>query len=146
MVRQHHLNLRTMSNADPPAGCVLIAEDQVDLRANLAAFLRMEGFHVLEAADGREAWSLVQKSAPDVIISDMGMPEADGLWLLQQMREHPELGQIPLIFLTAWADRANVQKGLDMGAADYITKPFQIAQVLDSINRQLAKRKTGGTD
>lgn len=118
---------------------ILVVEDQADLRDNLADFLRLENFFVDAASSGREALDLMEETCPDLVLSDISMPEGDGLWLVKELKKNPVFCHIPVIFLTAWADRSNVRRGMEMGAADYITKPFQIEEVLGAVHAQLAK-------
>jgi DNA-binding response OmpR family regulator len=118
---------------------ILVVEDQDDLRENLSEFLRMENFHVNVASTGREAIELMEDAKPDIVLSDISMPDGDGLWLIHEFKKHPEYCHIPVIFLTAWADRENNRKCMDLGAASYITKPFQIEEILGAIRSQLAK-------
>jgi DNA-binding response OmpR family regulator len=110
-------------------GTILIAEDQLDIRENLVEFLTMEGYQVLQAADGKEAYCLALTKRPDLIISDMAMPTWDGMRLLGELRENSTLADIPVIILTAWADQDFKREALTDGAADYLTKPFSLEQI-----------------
>jgi two-component system alkaline phosphatase synthesis response regulator PhoP len=119
---------------------ILVAEDETSLRNELLEFLRMEGFDVICAADGREAFLAAKEHRPDLVISDLLMPEWDGARLLLEMQSDPELRNTPIIFLTAMVDRKNVRDGMALGAADYLTKPFSLKELFSTIHAQLDKR------
>lgn len=119
---------------------ILIAEDEADLRNELLELLKMEGFDVVCAADGKEAFSAAKEHTPDLVISDLLMPEWDGARLLLEMQSDPQLRNTPIIFLTAMVDRKNVRDGMALGAADCITKPFTLKELFSTIHAQLDKR------
>ncbi len=119
---------------------VLIVEDEAPIREELMDWMLFEGFDVMGAADGRAALALIEDTPPDLIVSDIRMPEMDGFELLLEIRSDPQLAQIPFIFLTASAERASVRKGMDTGADDYLTKPFTHAEVLQAIHSRLQKK------
>ncbi len=119
---------------------ILVAEDETNLRNELIEFLRMEGFDVICAADGREAFLAAKEHMPDLVISDLLMPEWDGARLLLEMQSDPQLRNTPIIFLTAMVDRKNVRDGMALGAADYITKPFSLKELFSTIHAQLDKK------
>ncbi len=116
---------------------VLLVEDQDDLRENLAEYLRLEGYDVVTAANGRLAFDHAIAFLPEVIVSDLAMPEMDGRQLFRALREHVSTADIPVIFLSAWADRQNVRDGMQLGASDYITKPFRVEEVTAAIETQV---------
>jgi len=119
---------------------ILVAEDETNLRNELHEFLRMEGFDVICAADGREAFLAAKEHEPDLVISDLRMPDWDGPRLLLEMQADPQLRNTPIIFLTAMVDRKNVRAGMALGAADYLTKPFSLNELRATIHAQLDKR------
>lgn len=108
---------------------ILIAEDQADLRTHLIEFLTIEGYEVIGAADGREAYGLVLQFRPDLVLTDLGMPGWDGLALLGAMKEDPQGIDIPVVVFSAWADRVNKDHALRLGAYAYLTKPFTLAEI-----------------
>jgi predicted signal transduction protein with EAL and GGDEF domain len=118
---------------------IVVAEDDADIRNNLTRLLRMEGFTVHAAPNGREGFSLVQKHVPDMVLSDVTMPEMTGHDLVRAIRALPTLAQIPVVLLTARADRGDVREGMNLGADDYLTKPFQREELLTCIRAQMEK-------
>jgi two-component system sensor histidine kinase/response regulator len=120
---------------------ILIAEDQEDILENLADYLSMLGYEVLQAKDGIQAFNLALDQKPDLIISDLGMPVWSGHRLLEEMQGHPILSQIPFIILTAWADRPNMRRCLQSGAVDYITKPFSLSEIDEAVKSHLRRKQ-----
>ena len=118
---------------------IVIAEDEADIRNNLARLLRMEGFTVYAAPNGREGFALVQMHTPDMVLSDVTMPEMTGHELVRAIRAAPALAHIPVVLLTARADRQDVREGMNLGADDYLTKPFQREELLTCLRSQLEK-------
>jgi two-component system, sensor histidine kinase and response regulator len=120
---------------------ILIVEDEEDVRLNLKDLLEAESYNVLTASNGREAYILALENLPDLIISDIKMPEMDGIELYKHLGEHTKTSSIPFIYLTAKVDYIDVRKGMSIGADDYIEKPFKIEDVLVSIDARLKKRE-----
>lgn len=118
---------------------ILIAEDEADIRNNLKLMLSMEGYQVWTAVDGRQALALARQHLPDLILSDVMMPEMNGFELLQALRSEALTAHIPVIVLTARADRSNTREGMNLGADDYLTKPFMRSELLGSIRARLEK-------
>jgi diguanylate cyclase (GGDEF)-like protein len=116
---------------------VLIVEDDPSIRSNLERLLRMEDFQVLTAGHGGEAMAILADCTPDIVLSDVTMPVMDGHALLAAMRADPELAQIPVILVTALADRASQRQGMNIGADDYLTKPFQRDELLAALRGRL---------
>ncbi len=116
---------------------LLVIEDEAPLRANLVRILGAEGHRVIAAADGDEGIRRARESRPDLVICDILMPLVDGFGVLASLRSQPETAAIPFIFLTASADKENLARGLRSGANDYVTKPFQIADLLAAVRRRL---------
>ena len=121
---------------------ILLIEDAYEVRESVAAVLRFHQFDVLTAADGRKGLQLARQHLPDVIVSDIMMPEIDGYSLLAAIREIPETATIPVILLTAMSERNDVRQGMALGADDYLTKPFENHELIASIEAQLNKRMT----
>lgn len=118
---------------------LVIAEDEEGIRQNLTRMLRLEGFEVWAGENGRLALELVQRHAPDLVISDLMMPELSGDQLILALRADPRTAHIPVVLLTARADRSDVRAGMELGADDYLTKPFQRDELLRSVRARLDK-------
>jgi two-component system, sensor histidine kinase and response regulator len=118
---------------------ILIIEDETPLRESIVDTLEFEGFEVVEAANGLQGWEKACAEHPDIIICDVSMPKLNGYELLHRLREEPETAGVPFIFLTARADRAYMRHGMELGADDYVTKPFTQADLLGAIRVRLAR-------
>lgn len=118
---------------------ILIMEDDAGVRLPIEDLLEAHGYKVLSAENGREGIELAKKHRPDLIISDIMMPEVDGYAAFEAIQNDPITAVIPYIFLTAKTDPAEVREGLGLGADDYITKPFETKDLLDSIRIRLDK-------
>lgn len=119
--------------------CIVLAEDEDDIRHNLERLLRLEGFKVWAAPNGQQALDLIRQHQPALVLSDVMMPVMTGHQLIQQLRADPALAHVPVILLTARADRQDVREGMNLGADDYLTKPFQREELLGSIRSRLDK-------
>jgi DNA-binding response OmpR family regulator len=111
-----------MTRRDTPL--VLVADDEEDIRALVAFRLKRAGYEVITAADGEEALRLATTRLPDLAVLDMMMPKATGLEVTRSMRDQPTTKDIPVILLTARAQEADVSRGFEAGADDYVKKPF----------------------
>lgn len=120
---------------------VLVIEDDARWRTLVELSLEAAGHVVLTAADGLAGLALASEK-PDVILCDVEMPRLNGYAVLEALRQQPELRSIPFIFLTARSARSDQRKGMVLGADDYITKPFEPRELLESIGGVLAKRVT----
>jgi CRP-like cAMP-binding protein/CheY-like chemotaxis protein len=121
---------------------VLIIEDNNDIRGNIIEILELAGFQVYQANNGKTGVELAIKYKPDVILCDIMMPDLDGYGVLYMLNKNPETAAIPFIFLTAKAERIDLRKGMEMGADDYLTKPFDDIELLNAIESRLKKRDT----
>lgn len=119
---------------------ILVIEDEKSIRDEVLDWLRFENYQVLEAENGRVGLTLAQQNKPDLILCDIAMPEMDGHEVLLEVRSNPELSHLPFIFLTASADRDSMRQGMNLGADDYLTKPFTHAEVLTAIQTRLQKQ------
>jgi DNA-binding response OmpR family regulator len=120
---------------------ILIIEDNQDIRENTAELLELSGYTVETASDGIEGVRMAKFGKPNLVICDIMMPHLDGFGVLQVFANQPELATIPFIFLTAKTDRADMRKGMEMGADDYLTKPFQEVELLRAIESRLKKQQ-----
>lgn len=118
---------------------ILIIEDETGVRENLLELLEAENFEAIEAENGKIGIQKAISEVPDLILCDLMMPEVDGYSVLITLREEPVTATIPFIFLTAKAGKANFRQGMDLGADDYITKPFTRAELLSAILSRLSK-------
>jgi DNA-binding response OmpR family regulator len=118
---------------------ILIIDDNDDLRENTAELLALAGYKTLVAEDGKKGVSLVLSGKPDLVVCDIMMPGLDGYGVLHLVRKNPETENIPFIFLTAKTERSDFRKGMEMGADDYITKPFEEHELMNAIESRLKK-------
>lgn len=118
---------------------VLLIEDDMTVRENTAEILELEGYKVETASDGQKGVDAVSEFDPDIIVCDIMMPELDGYGVLEKLSENESTQYIPLIFLTAKTDHKDIRKGMDMGADDYLTKPFEEDELISAIESRLAK-------
>ena len=116
---------------------ILVIEDEADLRANVSRFLKAEGFEVVAAAKGAAGVESAIAQMPDLIVCDITMPEMDGFGVLFSLRENVSTSKIPFIFLTASTRTYDRQWGVELGANDYITKPFKLEELLAAIRKRL---------
>lgn len=120
---------------------ILLIEDNKDMRENTAEILEFAKYEVLTAKNGKEGVELAQKHRPDLIICDIMMPVLDGYGVLHLLSKDPETASIPFIFLTAKAERSELRKGMEMGADDYLTKPFDDIELMNAIESRLKKNE-----
>ncbi|WP_212006190.1 response regulator [Chitinophaga sp. HK235] len=118
---------------------ILLIEDNKDIRDNLAEILALANYNVLTAANGKEGVTIALEQQPDLIVCDIMMPVLDGYGVLHMLHKNESLRPIPFIFLTAKTERTDVRKGMEMGADDYITKPFEGAELLSAIESRLKR-------
>jgi len=119
---------------------ILVIEDEPNLRRNILDFLELEGFEVLEASDGQIGIDSARANKPDLIVSDISMPNMDGYNALLELRKDESSAHIPIIFLSAMADRSFVRHGMELGADDYLTKPFSYPELLAAIQARLSRQ------
>jgi len=120
---------------------ILIIEDNEDIRGSSVEILELAGYDVFEAHNGKIGVELAQQHLPDMILCDIMMPELDGYGVLYLLSKNKETSNIPFIFLTAKAERADMRKGMDMGADDYLTKPFDDMELLNAIESRFQKKE-----
>jgi len=120
---------------------VLVIEDNRAIRENIQEILQLAGYEVFQAANGKAGVELALKNIPDLILCDIMMPEMDGFGVLFLLRKNLETSAVPFIFLTAKAEHLDLRKGMDLGADDYLTKPFDGMELLNSIESRLKKKE-----
>src|SRR6267154_2749583 len=118
---------------------ILLIEDNIDVRENTAEILSLANYKVFTTKNGKDGVELAQKEKPDLIICDIMMPVLDGYGVLHLLSKSETTSGIPFVFLTAKAERSDVRKGMDMGADDYLTKPFDESELLSSIESRLKR-------
>jgi CRP-like cAMP-binding protein/CheY-like chemotaxis protein len=119
---------------------VLIIEDNEDIRESTAEILELANYEVFQAYNGRIGVEVAISNLPDLILCDIMMPELDGYGVLYMLSKNPKTAVIPFIFLTAKAERVDMRKGMEMGADDYLTKPFDDVELLNAIESRLSKK------
>lgn len=120
---------------------ILLVEDNNEIRDNTSEILEMANYQIATASNGKEAYEVALKVQPDLIICDIMMPVLDGYGLLHLINKNESLKSIPFIFLTAKTERGDFRKGMEMGADDYITKPFTDIELLNAIESRLQKAR-----
>jgi CRP-like cAMP-binding protein/CheY-like chemotaxis protein len=118
---------------------ILVIDDNTDIRENTAEILELAGYRTFTAENGKQGVEVAIKQKPSVIVCDIMMPELDGYGVLHLLRKNPETQNIPFIFLTAKTERSDFRKGMEMGADDYITKPFEDIELLNAVEIRLKK-------
>jgi DNA-binding response OmpR family regulator len=119
---------------------VLVVDDDPVILKLLQVNFEMEGYEVLTAADGAQGLAAATAGAPDVIVTDVMMPVMDGLALLAALREHDATRTTPVIILSAKAQTSDRRDGLEAGAADYVTKPFEPLELLERVTALLGRQ------
>jgi len=118
---------------------ILVIDDNADIRENTAEILQLAGYRTITAVNGRQGVELAMKEQPSVIVCDIMMPELDGYGVLHLLRKNSTTQHIPFIFLTAKTERIDFRKGMEMGADDYITKPFDDIELLNAVEIRLKR-------
>ncbi|MDW7691079.1 response regulator [Flammeovirgaceae bacterium SG7u.111] len=118
---------------------ILIIEDNTDVRENISEILELANYEVLAAENGKVGVAIAQSEHPHLIICDIMMPELDGYGVLHILSKNPNTNTIPFIFLTAKSEKDDFRKGMNLGADDYLTKPFDDIELLDAVEMRLKK-------
>lgn len=119
---------------------ILIIEDNHDIRENVTEILRLCGYEVIAADNGKTGTELAIRHLPDLILCDIMMGDLDGYGVLHLLSKHDSTKTIPFIFMTAKSERADIRKGMELGADDYLTKPFDDTELLSAIETRLRKK------
>ena len=133
-----HLNLDYRVNKKTMTKILLI-EDHQDVRENTAEILELANYEVYTAEDGKKGLEVAMRTQPDIIICDIMMPELNGYDVLLYLSKDKTMASTPFIFLTAKTERIDVRKGMNLGADDYLTKPFEENELLDAVASRLKK-------
>jgi CheY-like chemotaxis protein len=129
-----------LSQQNPTLSTILIIEDEYDLREEIGDILRLEGYTTIQAANGAAGVELAAQHRPALILCDISMPKMDGYAVLLELRKNPNTAAIPFIFLTARTDRSFMRHGMELGADDYLTKPFTSSELLSAIKARLERQ------
>ena len=127
-----------MADAEQPV--VLVADDEEDILELIVFRLERSGYTVVQAHDGAEALELARSAKPDLAVLDVMMPKLDGFELTRRLREDAATSKMPIILLTARSQEADVQRGFDVGADDYIRKPFSPQELRARVQAILGRR------
>jgi CheY-like chemotaxis protein len=123
---------------------LLVVEDEPENRLFIGLLLRTEGFEVREAEDGPAALAMLEREElPELILLDVMMPGLNGWQVYERLRSHPRWQNIPVVMLTALAQRADVERAVELGVDGYVTKPFEPADLLHTIEKALHSDDTG---
>lgn len=120
---------------------ILVIEDEPTVRNNIVEILEFEQFDTVSAPDGLIGALWAQEYLPDLVICDVMMPEINGYEVLNALRQNPMTATIPFIFLTAMADHSDRRRGMELGADDYLTKPFTTDELLAAISTRFTKHE-----
>ncbi len=120
---------------------ILLIEDEAALREEVLDWLKFEGFEPIEAVNGVDGVDKARLHRPEIILCDISMPKMDGYEVLVALRQNVETTHIPFIFLTARADKTFMRHGMELGADDYLTKPFSRGELLSAIRARLDRHE-----
>ena len=120
---------------------ILVIEDTPDIRGIIADTLSMNGWQPVLAEDGEEGVALANSQAPDLIICDIRMPKMDGYTVLQELRKSPNTVMVPFIFLSGLGERPQIRQGMELGADDYLLKPFSPSELIAAVEARFRKQK-----
>ena len=123
---------------------VLVIEDEKNILLSLVFLLEREGYEVRSATTGGDGLAEMRRQRPDLVILDLMLPDLSGYEVCQEARRTPDLAETPIIVLTARAQEAERHKGLEVGATEYVTKPFRVADLLSRVARLAAPERTPG--
>jgi DNA-binding response OmpR family regulator len=125
---------------------VLIAEDERDIREFLVVALRVSGFNVIEARNGEEAVALCNSHKPDLVLLDVRMPKVTGFEACEILKSNSDTKDIPIVFLSAYANKDEIKQGLTLGADEYLTKPIAPDVLTERVSDILKQFRTARTE
>lgn len=120
---------------------ILVVEDEQTIRENIVDILESCDYRIFSAPNGKVGITLAKECSPDLVISDIMMPEVDGYGLIAELRAYPPTAHIPFIFLTAKADKSDIRQGMNLGADDYLSKPFKMNELLTAVESRIQQFK-----
>ena len=118
---------------------ILVIEDNVNMRENTSELLELAGYNVLSAENGKVGLDLARKSKPDLILCDIMMPELDGYGVKRAIENMPDLLSVPFVYLSAKSEKNDFRTGMDLGADDYLTKPYTGDDLLKVVSARIKK-------
>jgi CheY-like chemotaxis protein len=118
---------------------ILVIEDEDLIREAIQLIFMVNGYEVFTAENGAKGIALAKECQPDLVVSDIMMPEKDGYQVLEALRNYPPTATVPFLFLSARADQGDIRQGMNLGADDYLTKPFEHDQLIAAVQTRLAK-------
>lgn len=116
---------------------ILIVDDEADIVSTVQYRLKSCKYNTITAGNGQEGLEKAAKEKPDLILLDINMPVMNGHEMLERLRSHPDLKNTPVIMLTAYSDRTDVSKAAELGISNYVTKPFDFAELTEKISKTL---------
>jgi two-component system sensor histidine kinase/response regulator len=132
----------TAQPCEPVMQKILVIEDTADVRELITDTLRFNGFETVSAADGEAGIQAALTHLPDLILCDVQMPRKDGFEVLEELRRRPATATIPFVFLTGQAEKQHVRLGMNLGADDFLAKPFMLGDLMAAVNARLKKHQT----
>ena len=124
---------------------ILVIDDDARLREHYIELLKLEGYEVTEARNGREGVERARKDPPDLVLCDITMPEMNGHRVLETLRGESRTAHIPFVFLTGWNEREDIRTGMNLGADDYLTKPVVPEELVSTIRARLRRAELAGS-
>ena len=118
---------------------ILVIDDDAKLRQHYTELLKLEGYDVVEARNGREGVERARREPPDLVLCDITMPEMNGHRVLEILRAEPRTAHLPFVFLTGWSERDDIRTGMNLGADDYLTKPVVPDELIAAIRSRLRR-------
>lgn len=123
----------------PPMKTALIIEDNLEIRENTSEVLELAGYNVITATNGTEGIEVASVKIPDVILCDIMMPQTNGYAVLKALKGNPATAKIPFIYVTASAEKKEVNTAMEMGADGYVRKPFDVRELIDAIEKAFTR-------
>jgi len=125
---------------------VLIVDDHEDTRDLIKFVLEKQGYRIVEAEDGEVALERGEHERPDLVLMDLALPKIDGLSVMERLRERADMKELPILFISAHAEKAYREQALAAGGDEYLIKPLDLDQLLRVLDRYISKRKTKRLD
>jgi CheY-like chemotaxis protein len=121
---------------------ILVIEDKLEIRENIVEILELAGYKVHSAENGTKGLTLAKETLPDLVLCDIMMPETNGYEVIRQLKESADTSKIPFVFVTASVEKKEAETGLNMGAIAYVRKPFEINELLSTVESVLKQQHT----